>query len=175
MSDIDVRGQLAGRDPLNQSLYMWAKTGLPTYILTILGDRMEMAHSIEGRVPFLDHQLVEVICSLPVNQKIRGMTEKYVLREAVRDVITDTVYRRQKHPFLSPPATLDPYKRLNALVQDTLRGPVLASIPFFDQKRVIRLLDGVNAMDEDSLVANDQVLMLLLSACVLQDRLHLAA
>ena len=61
LSDIDVPGQLAGRDPLNQSLYMWAKTGLPTYILTILGDRMEMAHSIEGRVPFLDHQLVEVI------------------------------------------------------------------------------------------------------------------
>jgi asparagine synthase (glutamine-hydrolysing) len=175
LSDADVRGQLAGRDPLNQSLYMWAKTGLPTYILTILGDRMEMAHSIEGRVPFLDHQLVEVICSLPVNQKIRGMTEKYVLREAVRDVITDTVYRRQKHPFLSPPATLDPHKRLNALVQDTLRGPVLASIPFFDQKKVVRLLDGVDAMDEDSLVANDQVLMLLLSACVLQDRLHLAA
>jgi asparagine synthase (glutamine-hydrolysing) len=175
LSDIDVRGQLSGRDPLNQSLYMWAKTGLPTYILTILGDRMEMAHSIEGRVPFLDHHLVEVICSQPVNQKIRGMTEKYVLREAVRDVITDTVYRRQKHPFLSPPATLDPHKRLNALVQETLRGPALASIPFFDQKKVIGLLDGVNAMDEGSLVANDQVLMLLLSACVLQERLHLAA
>ena len=89
----------------------------------MLGDRMEMAHSIEGRVPFLDHHVVEVIRSQPVNQKIRGMTEKYVLREAARDVITDTVYRRQKHPFLSPPATLNPDQRLNALVQDTLRGP----------------------------------------------------
>jgi asparagine synthetase B (glutamine-hydrolysing) len=47
----------------------------------MLGDRMEMAHSIEGRVPFLDHKLVEVIRSQPVNQKIRGMTKKYVLRE----------------------------------------------------------------------------------------------
>src|SRR5262249_40731189 len=103
-ADVDVRGRLAGRDPLHPSLYLCAKTGLPTYILTMLGDRMEMAHSVEGRVPFLDHHLVEVICSQPVNQKIRGMTEKYILREAVRDVITDTVYRRQKHPFLSPPA-----------------------------------------------------------------------
>ena len=51
---------LAGRDPLHQSLYMWAKTVLPGYILTMLGDRMEMAHSIEGRVPFLDHHVVEV-------------------------------------------------------------------------------------------------------------------
>ncbi len=174
-SDMDVRGQLTGRDPLNQSLYIWAKTGLPTYILTMLGDRMEMAHSIEGRVPFLDHHVVEVIRSQPVNQKIRGMTEKYVLREAVRDVITDTVYRRQKHPFLSPPATLNPEEKLSILVQDTLRGPVLASIPYFNQKKVIGLLDSLHTMDESARVANDQVLMLLVSACVLQERFHLAA
>ncbi|MGC1993368.1 MAG: hypothetical protein WA704_05365, partial [Pseudolabrys sp.] len=47
--------------------------------------------------------------------------------ESVRDVITDTVYRRQKHPFLAPPATLNPEQRLGSLVQDTLRGRVLAS------------------------------------------------
>jgi asparagine synthase (glutamine-hydrolysing) len=175
LSDVDVRGQLTGRDPLNQSLYLWAKSGLPNYILTMLGDRMEMAHSIEGRVPFLDHHVVEVIRSLPVNQKIRGMNEKYVLREAVRDVITDTVYRRQKHPFLSPPATLNPEERLSTFVQDTLRGPVLASIPYFDPKKVVALLDSLHAMDEDSRVANDQVLMLVVSACVLHNRFHLAA
>jgi asparagine synthase (glutamine-hydrolysing) len=172
---VDVRGQLTGRDPLHQSLYIWAKTGLPTYILTMLGDRMEMAHSIEGRVPFLDHHVVEVIRSQPVNQKIRGMTEKYVLREAVRDIITDTVYRRQKHPFLSPPATLNPEQKLSTLVQDTLRGPVLASIPYLNQKKVIALLDSLNTMDESARVANDQVLMLLVSACVLQERFGLAA
>jgi asparagine synthase (glutamine-hydrolysing) len=173
--DIDVRGQLTGRDPLHQSLYVWAKTGLPAYILTMLGDRMEMAHSVEGRVPFLDHNLVEVIRSQPVNQKIRGMTEKYILREATRDVITDTVYRRQKHPFLSPPATLDPDKRLNAFMQDTLRGPILASMPFFDQSKVVSLLDRLPTMDEGSRVANDQVLMTLVSACVLHERFHLSA
>jgi asparagine synthase (glutamine-hydrolysing) len=174
-SDVDVWGQLRGRDPLNQSLYLWAKTGLPTYILTMLGDRMEMAHSIEGRVPFLDHHVVEVLRSQPVSQKIRGMTEKYVLREAVRDVITDTVYHRQKHPFLSPPATLNPEQRLSSFVQDTLRGPVLASIPYFNQRKVISLLDTLETMDEGSRVANDQVLMLVVSACILHERFHLAA
>jgi asparagine synthase (glutamine-hydrolysing) len=174
-SNMDVRGQLTGRDPLHQSLYLWAKTGLPTYILTMLGDRMEMAHSIEGRVPFLDHHVVEVIRSQPVTQKIRGMTEKYVLREAVRDVISDTVYRRQKHPFLSPPATLNPEERLSTFVQDTLRGPVLASIPFFNQRKVVELLDSLPRMDEGSRVANDQVLMILVSACVLHEGFHLAA
>jgi asparagine synthase (glutamine-hydrolysing) len=80
----------------------------------MLGDRMEMAHSIEAGC-FLDHHVVETICKQPVNQKIR-MTEKYVLREAVRDVITDTV--AQKHPFLSPPATLNP-TTFSTYVQDT--------------------------------------------------------
>jgi asparagine synthase (glutamine-hydrolysing) len=174
-SDIDVRGQLTGREPLNQSLYLWAKTGLPIYILTMLGDRMEMAHSIEGRVPFLDHHVVEVLRSQPVSMKIRGMTEKYVLREAVRDVVSDTVYRRQKHPFLSPPATLNPEKKLSTFVQDTLRGPIMASIPYFDQKKVVKLLDDLPAMDEAGRVANDQVLMILTSACVLHDRFRLAA
>lgn len=174
-SDLDVRGQLTGRDPVHQSLYLWSKTVLPGYILNVLGDRMEMAHSIEGRVPFLDHHVVEVIRSQPVSQKIRGMTEKYVLREAVRDLITHTVYQRQKHPFLSPPATLNPKEKLNTFVQDTLRSPVLKSIPFFDQEKVMALLKRIEGMDEGSRIATDQVLMTLVSACVLQDRFRLAA
>jgi asparagine synthase (glutamine-hydrolysing) len=175
LSELDVRQQLEGRDPVNVSLYLWSKTLLPNYILAMLGDRMEMAHSVEGRVPFLDHHVVEVIRSQPVSQKIHGMTEKYVLREAVRDVITDTVYRRQKHPFLSPPATLNPKEKLSAMMNDTLRGPALASIPFFDQKKVVALLDSLDSMDEVSHVAIDPTLMILMSACVLQEGFHLTA
>jgi asparagine synthase (glutamine-hydrolysing) len=175
LSGLDVHGQLIGRSAVHQSLYLWSKTMLPGYILTMLGDRMEMAHSIEGRVPFLDHHVVETIRSQPVSLKIRGMTEKYVLREAVRDVITDTVYRRQKHPFMSPPATLNPKAKLHDLVQDRLRGRALASIPFFDQRKVIGLLDELGSMDESARVANDQILMFLTSACVLQERFQLAA
>ncbi len=175
LSELDVRQQLEGRDPVNISLYLWSKTLLPNYILAMLGDRMEMGHSIEGRVPFLDHHVVEVIRSQPVNQKIHGMTEKYVLREAVRDVITDTVYRRQKHPFLSPPATLNPKEKLSTMMNDTLRGPVLASIPFFDQKKVITLLDSLHSMDDAAHVAIDPTLMILMSACVLQEGFQLSA
>jgi asparagine synthase (glutamine-hydrolysing) len=175
LSGLDVHGQLTGRSAVHQSLYLWSKTMLPGYILTMLGDRMEMAHSIEGRVPFLDHHVVETIRSQPVSLKIRGMTEKYVLREAVRDVITDTVYRRQKHPFMSPPATLNPKAKLHDFVQDRLRGRALASIPFFDQKKVIGLLDRLAGMDKAAQVANDQILMFLTSACVLQERFQLAA
>jgi asparagine synthase (glutamine-hydrolysing) len=175
LNELDLHGQLEARDPVNISLYLWSKTLLPNYILAMLGDRMEMGHSVEGRVPFLDHHVVEVICSQPVSQKIHGMTEKYVLREAVRDVITDTVYRRQKHPFLSPPATLNPKEKLSIMMNDTLRGSVLASIPFFDQKKVVALLDSLNSMDEVAHVAIDPTLMMLMSACVLHQGFHLTA
>jgi asparagine synthase (glutamine-hydrolysing) len=175
LSDLDFRGQLEDRDPVHVSLYLWSKTMLPNYILAMLGDRMEMGHSIEGRVPFLDHHVVEVIRSLPVSQKIHGMTEKYVLREAVRDVITDTVYRRQKHPFLSPPATLNPKEKLSQMMNDTLRGSVLASIPFFDQKKIVALLDSLQTMDETAHVAIDPTLMMLMSTCVLHQGFRLAA
>ena len=175
LNGIDVEGQLTGRAPVHQALYLWAKTHLPNYVLTMLGDRMEMAHSVEGRVPFLDHRVVELVRSLPVTQKIRGMTEKFVLREAARPVLTDTVYQRQKHPFLSPPATLNPKDRLHEMVQDTLRGQGIRYVPFVDQARVVRMLDGLPNLDPGEQVSIDQILMVLLSASVLGERFALAA
>ena len=173
LNGLDVRGQLTGRPPVNQSLYLWSKTHLPNYVLTVLGDRMEMAHSIEGRVAFLDHHVVELVRSLPVTQKIRGTTEKYVLREATRSVLTDTVYRRHKHPFTSPPVALTPDERLHGMVQDTLRGAAMAALPFFDQRKVVALLDSLPAMDDGARTAIDPALMIMLSACVLQERFGL--
>jgi asparagine synthase (glutamine-hydrolysing) len=169
LSDIDVPGQLTGRDALHQSLYLWGKSVLANYILTMLGDRMEMGHSIEGRVPFLDHHVVECICRQPVNMKIKGTTEKYVLREAVRDVITDTVYKRQKHPFLSPPATQNPDQTFNIYVQDLLRGETMASIAYFDQKEIVKMLDRIHIMDAGGRSAYDQILMPLVSMCVIHE------
>ncbi len=175
LDSLDIPQQLSGRAPVHQSLYLWGKTVLPGYILTTLGDRMEMAHSIEGRLPFLDHHVVELICSMPVRQKIRGMTEKFVLREAAKDVITDTVYRRQKHPFLSPPATLNRDDRLHQIMQDTLRGSIMDSLPFFDRRKIVALLDRLPTLDDGARTVIDQVLMLMLSACALQDRYKLAS
>ncbi|MEO8428815.1 MAG: asparagine synthase-related protein, partial [Verrucomicrobiota bacterium] len=174
LDGFDLPGVLAGRDPLNKSLFVWAKSFLPGYILNLLGDRMEMAHSIEGRVPFLDHHVVECVCRAPVSLKIRGMTEKYLLREAAKPVITDTVYRRQKHPFMSPPVTLAPTERFHQMLQDTLRGPVLASLPFYDQTKVIAQLDALPAMSDGERIGWDPVLMSVLSTCVIQQRFGLS-
>jgi asparagine synthase (glutamine-hydrolysing) len=89
--------------PLHTSQYVWTKSILPNLILTCMGDRMEMAHSIEGRPPFLDHILTEYINNLPPSMKIRydptsgEVVEKWILREASKPFITEELYKRKKH------------------------------------------------------------------------------
>jgi asparagine synthase (glutamine-hydrolysing) len=171
MNTLDVERQMTGRDVINQSLYVWAKTMLPNYILSNLGDRMEMAHSVEGRVPFLDHHLVEAVAKMPVSMKINGMTEKWVLREAARPAITDTVYRRQKHPFMSPPAAAQQDGKLFAMLQDTLRSSLLDGPAIYDRAKVVRMLDAVPTMDFAARSRIDPVLMWMGSICLLHERL----
>jgi asparagine synthase (glutamine-hydrolysing) len=175
LASLDVEGRLKGRNAVHQALYLWAKTILPHYILSNLGDRMEMGHSIEGRVPFMDHHVAEYLQRVPVSLKIRGMTEKYILRESVKDVITKTVYERQKHPFLSPPATLNPDQPLHELMQDTLRSSTAAEVPFLDQRKIIAALDGATAPDADAghRTVMDQVLTLALSFVFIHEGLDM--
>lgn len=175
LNHIDVTGQLSQREPVNQSLYLWSKSHLPNYILRTLGDGVEMAHSIEGRLPFLDHKVVELVAQMPISLKINGLTEKYVLREAARPFITDNLYRRQKHPFLVPPSSFRPQGPLHQLLQDTLRSSVMAAVPFYDQKSVIDLLDSLPSLNEGQQKAMDVALMKILSACCLQERFGLSA
>ena len=85
------------------------------------------------------------------------------------------MYRRQKHPFLSPPATLNPQDRLHEMVHDTLRGSGLDHMPFVDRDKVARLLDGLGGLEPGAQVSIDQILMMLLSGCVLGERLGLGA
>jgi asparagine synthase (glutamine-hydrolysing) len=170
LNNIDVRRRLNGRAPVHQSLYLWSKTALPGYILTLLGDRMEMAHSIEGRVPFLDHHVAEFLFRTPVDLKIRGMTEKYILREAARDVLTDTVYRRQKHPFLSPPDAADKPGKMAALIQDTLRSRAADSVPFLRGHAVRGLADRVATMTQAERNLVDTDIMMLMSFIFMQER-----
>ncbi|MGK7922656.1 MAG: asparagine synthase (glutamine-hydrolyzing) [Trichodesmium sp.] len=172
-NQIDVQGQLTKKEPVHQSLYLWSKTFLPNYILRMLGDGVEMANSIEGRVPFLDHKVVELVRNMPVSMKIHGLTEKYVLREAAKPLITETIYKRQKHPFLTPPSTFKPNEPLQELLQDTLGSSAMSNIPFYNHKAIIDLLDQLPTMDEKQRSSVDVLLMKMLSAYFLQERFGL--
>jgi|SRR5882724_1238414 len=164
---LDVERQLTGRDPVNQSLYLWGKTLLPNYILCNVGDRMEMAHSVEGRLPLLDHLVAEQVALMPVTMKIKGKKEKYVLREAARPVLIDAVYKRQKHPFKAPPATIREDSRLYVFLQDTLRGPALCGPGIYDRTKVCSLLDAIPSMDHAGQLRADMLLIWMAGLCLL--------
>lgn len=172
LNQFDEPRQLRGRAPLNQSLYLWSRTMLANYLLIVLGDRMEMSHSIEGRLPFLDHKLVEYASRLPCVLKINEeLTQKYILREATRPVIPERVYRRQKHPFMAPPAALAADSALFQFAQDTVRSRVFANCPFYDQDEVIDLLDRIPQMTRERQQVVDRILTVMLSFALLQQQL----
>lgn len=77
---------------------------IKTYLVELLmkQDQMSMAASIESRVPFLDHRLVEFVAALPPRFKLRGLTTKWILREAVRDLLPPAIVNRRKMGFPVP-------------------------------------------------------------------------
>ena len=89
-------------DPLGQAQYLEASLFLPQYLLSSQGDRVAMAHSVEGRFPFLDHRVVELAAGLPANLKLRGLNEKYLLKRAMRDLLPDDIWQRHKQPYRAP-------------------------------------------------------------------------
>ena len=88
--------------PLARDQYVEAKTLLAGYLLSSQGDRVAMANSIEGRFPFLDHRVIEFANRLPASYKLRGMTEKYLLRKALADLLPADILARTKQPYRAP-------------------------------------------------------------------------
>jgi len=109
---VDVTGRLLASLPaefgswsyLARDQYLEARTLLSGYLLSSQGDRMLMAHSVEGRFPFLDAEVVELANSLPASYKLRGLDEKHVLKRAARGLVPDEILRRPKQPYRAPDA-----------------------------------------------------------------------
>ncbi|MGI8731755.1 MAG: asparagine synthase (glutamine-hydrolyzing) [Pyrinomonadaceae bacterium] len=88
---------------LDRLLYADIKTYL--HELLMKQDQMSMATSVESRVPFLDHKLVEFTCSLPERLKLRGATTKYILRASMKGVLPESILSRPKMGFPVPIGT----------------------------------------------------------------------
>ena len=124
----DVRAALSRTDPLeelrdslprnfsswstlNRAAYLEMVTLLSPYLLSSQGDRVSLAHAVEGRFPFLDHRLFEFAARLPARSKLRGLREKDILRRWARDVVPPAVLERPKQPYRAPdiPAFFAPH------------------------------------------------------------------
>ncbi|MDH5179879.1 MAG: asparagine synthase (glutamine-hydrolyzing) [Gammaproteobacteria bacterium] len=134
---------LAGRHPLDKAQYVWIKTMLEGQILTWGGDRVDMANSMEARPPFLDHHLAEYAARLPPSLRIKGRTEKYVLREAMKGVLPQVLYEREKFAFMAPPAHTDPKKwaAMKGLADEYLSDSAIDNAGLLDSSGVKALFE----------------------------------
>ena len=134
-------------DPLHQMLYYDTRVYLVDDLL-IKADKMTMAASLELRVPFLDHELVELAASMPPEAKLSGSTTKRVLRDVARSLIPEEVLTRPKKGF---PVPIEQWlgSELQGPVRETLleQGGALDGV--FDLREVRRLLDRHAAGAED--------------------------
>jgi len=166
LASFDLAGQVHGREPALQSAYLWTKLALEGYILRTLGDGLEMASGVEGRLPMLDDVLFDLLRDMPTTAKIRGGLEKWVLREAMHGRLPGAVLQREKHPFLAPP--MGP--RTFAVARDVLASASFRSQPLFDPAKIATWLDDSPTWDMSTRKANDPVLFFALSIAVLHAR-----
>jgi asparagine synthase (glutamine-hydrolysing) len=89
-------------DYFSRAQYLETRFLMPGYILSSQGDRMAMAHSVEGRFPFLDYRIAEFASKIPPQMKMKVLDEKHILKQAVGDLIPDSIRRRPKQPYRAP-------------------------------------------------------------------------
>lgn len=132
------RSMLAGRHPLDKVQYTWMKTMLEGQILNWGGDRVDMANSLESRPAFLDHHVVETAIGLPPHLRIRKGVEKWVLREAMKNILPPVLYQREKFAFMAPPAHTNKEKTqaFNALIDSCLSPERVESLGLIDRDRL---------------------------------------
>jgi len=127
-------------DPVSQMLYVDVKTYMVADILTKV-DRMSMATSLEVRAPILDHVFVEWVTGLPVEWKLRGRQQKYILRKLAERVgVPREVLYRQKQGFSLPLVHWIRHE-LKDLIMTILLEPRTLQRGYFDQRGIRRLLD----------------------------------
>ncbi len=124
--------------PFHRAQYVEAKSLLGGYLLNSQGDRMLMANSVEGRVPFLDHRVVEFSSRLDPRLKMKVLREKHLLKVAMRGFLPPEILDRPKQPYRAPDIqAFFAAGHANArYVDELLSEEVLKKYGYFDPKKV---------------------------------------
>ena len=128
-------------DPLEATLYLDAQLGLVDDMLHYF-DRASMAHSLEVRVPFLDHHLVEYCATIPADLKVRRLTTKYLLKRAARGLIPDRIIEKPKVGFFNGSVESWIARQMNGLVREYLFAPSPRFAELLDASAVRRLVEA---------------------------------
>lgn len=102
LGDVELPAEFSQWDPIQRAQYLEISIFMSQYLLSAQGDRMAMAHSVEGRFPFLDYRVVEFCNRLPTRFKLRGLNEKYLLKKAAQRLLPPEVLQRTKRAYRAP-------------------------------------------------------------------------
>jgi asparagine synthase (glutamine-hydrolysing) len=131
--------------PLERSQYLEISIFLSQYLLSSQGDRMGMAHSVEGRFPFLDHRVVEFCNRLPARMKLRGLQEKYLLKQLGRTWLPPEIWRRPKRAYRAPIHRSFFDGASLAYVRELLEPPAIRSAGLFNPQSVSQLVAKIES------------------------------
>jgi asparagine synthase (glutamine-hydrolysing) len=131
---------VSGQNVLNQMLYVDTKTWLPDDLL-IKADKITMANSLELRVPFLDHKVLEFAAALPQQYKVQGFTTKRILKEAFEGRVPAEILGRKKTGF---PVPVESWlnRDLKDFVRDILLDRKTQQRGYFERGAIEKLLDS---------------------------------
>jgi len=137
----------------NQAEYLEAMYLLPGYILSSQGDRMAMAHSVEGRYPFLDYRVVEFATKLPPNLKMKVLDQKHLLKHAANGLIPPSIQNRHKQPYRAPDGKSFIAGKRN-YVEDALSAEAISRDRVFKPQAVAGLVAKFNNGHTTSMIDN---------------------
>jgi asparagine synthase (glutamine-hydrolysing) len=123
-------------DSLGRAQYLEVVTLLSGYLISSQGDRMLMAHSVEGRFPFLDSEVMEFCNGLPPGFKLAGLNEKFILKRVARGIIPEGIINRPKQPYRAPDAVSFVEKGAPDYVREMFSEDALRSAGIFDVRTV---------------------------------------
>ena len=126
--------------PLSRAQFIEISIFLSNYLLSSQGDRMAMANSIEGRFPFLDYRVIEFACRVPERFRMRGLDEKFLLKQAAKNIIPDEVVNRPKQPYRAPISRCFFGDRKLDYVEALMSEPQIRANGYFDAQKVSRLV-----------------------------------
>lgn len=157
--------------PLGQAQYVELKTLLAGNLLSSQGDRMLMAHSVEGRFPYLDHRLVEYCCALPPALKLNGLQEKYVLKKVAEPYLPAQIRERRKQAYRAPDSASLFSDGSREAVEMLLAPRNLAETGYFDPEAVGNLARKCRRSDAPALGAREDIAIVAIVTTLLLDRL----
>ena len=143
-------------DPLARAQWLETTIFMSGYLLSSQGDRMGMASSIEGRYPFLDHRLIEFCTGLPAEYKLRGLNEKHLLKEVMKEKIPGSIIKRPKQPYRAPVSSVFLSKDPPPYVKQMLSDSYTRRVGIFDYGSLSVILNKINktgtASETDNMV-----------------------